>query len=398
MVKNVVISKANYTPPKFLDVEIVERKGLGHPDTLIDGIMEHISRELCKTYIDEFGTILHHNVDKGQIVGGNVHVEYGGGKFIQPIFILLSGRATFEAEGHVFPVEEIALETTRKYLKKAVRHLNVDGDIEIMSKIRPGSKDLVDLFLRQKDNPLANDTSFGVGFAPMSELENIVLNVEKSLNSNEFKQSHPWIGEDIKVMGLRERDKFKITIAAAIISKYINSIDDYISALDEIKKKASEVVEKYTNKEYSIYINTSDDIERESIYLTLTGTSAEMGDDGSVGRGNRANGLITPFRLMTLEAAAGKNPVNHVGKIYSVLAFKIANEIADEVEADDISVSLLSQIGKPISDPKMAFVEIVGAKNYDDAMSKAKYIVEKNFENINELTIDIVNGKYSIYW
>ena len=360
--------------------------------------MEAISRALCKAYLDEIGKIMHHNVDKGQIVGGVAEPKFGGGNIIEPIYILLSGRATYEVEGIKFPVQEIALETARKYLKQTVRNLNVDADVVIESKIRPGSKDLVDLFLRRKGIALANDTSFGVGFAPLSPLERTVMEVEKYLNSNEYKSTHPYVGEDIKVMGLRENGKIKLTIALAFISKYVESIDDYVRFKEIIKKDVAKKVESLTDLEYEIYINNADSVEDKSVYITVTGTSAEMGDDGSVGRGNRANGLITPLRLMTLEAAAGKNPVNHVGKIYSVLAFKMAEEIYSEVEkhVEDVSVSLLSQIGRPIDDPKIAFIELVG--DVEKAKSKAQYIADKNLEEIEKLTEEIVNGKYPVYW
>ena len=55
--------------------EVVERKGIGHPDTLADGISESISRELCNQYLEEFGQILHHNVDKVLIIAGKSQPE-----------------------------------------------------------------------------------------------------------------------------------------------------------------------------------------------------------------------------------------------------------------------------------------------------------------------------------
>lgn len=398
MAKNIVISKGGYTPVPELDVEIVERKGIGHPDTIIDGIMEEISVELSKAYLKEFGAILHHNVDKGQIVGGEAKPEFGGGKVIQPVFILLSGRASYEAEGKIIPVQEIALETTKKYIKQNLRFLDPDADIEIMSKIRPGSRDLVELFLRNKGVPLANDTSFGVGYAPFSDAENVVLAVEKYLNSKEYKKAHPEVGEDIKVMGLRENSKIKLTVAVAFVDRFIHSLEEYITTKERVKNDILKKAKEITKMDVEVFLNTADDIKNKSVYITVTGLSAEAGDDGSVGRGNRVNGLITPFRLMTLEAAAGKNPVNHVGKIYSVLAFKIAKEISEECpDLRDVSVSLLSQIGKPINEPKMAFVELVG-DGVEQKKDKAKYIVEHNFEDIEQLTKLMVEKKVGVFY
>ena len=398
LVKNIVISKGGYTPVPELDVEIAERKGLGHPDTMIDGIVEEISVELCKAYLNEFGTILHHNLDKGQIVGGEARPEFGGGKVVQPIFILLSGRASYEAEGRIIPVQEIALETTKKYIKQNLRFLDPDADVEIMSKIRPGSRDLVELFLRKKGVPLANDTSFGVGYAPFSDAEKVVLGVERYLNSKEYKKAHPEVGEDIKVMGLRENSKIKLTVAVAFVDRFIHSIDEYVEAKERVKNDILKKAKEITKMDVEVFVNTADDIKNKSVYITVTGLSVEAGDDGSVGRGNRVNGLITPFRLMTLEAAAGKNPVSHVGKIYSVLAFKIAKEISEEYpDLKDVSVSLLSQIGKPINEPKMAFIELVG-DNVEPLRNNVRYITEQNLENIEQITQLIVEKKLGIFY
>ena len=88
--------------------------------------------------------------------------------------------------------------------------------------------------------------------------------------------------------------------------------------------------------------------------------SQEMGDDGSVGRGNRCNGLITPYRPMSMEATSGKNPITHIGKIYNVMSKLIADDVAAKVTNEaEIRVRLLSQIGKPVSEPLNASVQIV---------------------------------------
>ena len=103
----------------------------------------------------------------------------------------------------------------------------------------------------------------------------------------------------------------------------------------------------------------------EGYYLTVTGTSAEMGDDGSVGRGNRANGLITPNRPMSMEATSGKNPLNHVGKIYNLLSNRMAEDIVKEVEGvQQVHIMILSQIGKPIDHPKAASAQIILKDGY----------------------------------
>ncbi|WP_423793301.1 methionine adenosyltransferase [Methanocaldococcus indicus] len=404
--RNIFIKKLNCKPIEENEIEIVERKGLGHPDSIADGIAESVSRELCKMYKEKFGTILHHNTDQVEVVGGHAYPKFGGGEMVTPIYILLSGRATMQIvdeNGNItkLPVGTVAVKAAKEYLKKVIRNLDVDKDVIVDCRIGQGSVDLVDVFERQKDKiPLANDTSFGVGYAPLSTTEKLVLETEKLLNSEETKKEIPALGEDIKVMGLREGKKITLTIAAAIVDKYVNNIEEYKEVINKIKKKVEELSKKIANGyEVEICVNTADDYERESVYITVTGTSAEMGDDGSVGRGNRVNGLITPFRPMSMEAASGKNPVNHVGKIYNVLANLIANDIAKLEGVKECYVRILSQIGKPINEPKALDIELIvdDNVNFKDIEEKAKEIANRWLDNILEVRDMIVEGKINTF-
>ena len=85
---------------KSWEVEIVERKGIGHPDSISDGIAESVSRALCQVYMEKFnGKIMHHNTDEVQITAGESNPHFGGGEIIKPIDILLTGRGVSEFEG-----------------------------------------------------------------------------------------------------------------------------------------------------------------------------------------------------------------------------------------------------------------------------------------------------------
>ncbi|MFB6147348.1 MAG: methionine adenosyltransferase, partial [Candidatus Nanohaloarchaea archaeon] len=53
------------------ETELVERKGIGHPDSICDGVAESVSRALCREYRDRFGKVLHHNTDEVQLVAGS---------------------------------------------------------------------------------------------------------------------------------------------------------------------------------------------------------------------------------------------------------------------------------------------------------------------------------------
>ncbi len=392
----IFVESIKKTPIEEQKIEIVERKGIGHPDSIADGIAESISRELCREYLKRFDVILHHNTDQVEVVGGRANVYFGGGEVINPIYILLSGRATTFVEDEVIPVSKIAIKAAKEYLK-VIRNLDTESDVIIDSRIGQGSSDLVDVFKRKKDVPLANDTSFGVGYAPLSETEKLVLETEKLLNSDKFKKKYKETGEDVKVMAVREKDKINLTVACAMVSRYIPDIDHYISVKEDVENEIKDLISKITEREVDLFINTADDYERKVVYLTVTGTSAEMGDDGSVGRGNRVNGLITPNRQMSLEAAAGKNPVNHIGKLYNTLAFRIANKIAEIDGIREVYVKMLSQIGKPINKPKVVSIQLITDKLTRNIEDECKAIVEEHLENIKKLTEEFVKGKISVF-
>lgn len=345
-------------------VEMAERKGIGHPDTICDEITEQISRELCQYYLKEFGAIMHHNVDKALLVGGQSKPAYEGGKVIQPISLIIAGRATAQIKDKKIPVEEIAIETAKKWIQKNIRHLDAAKDIKITSNIRPGSADLVELFKRfgKGEIPLANDTSFGAGFYPKTPLEETIIMIDTLLNDPTTKIQFPFIGEDTKVMGVKEYSKRYFTIAMAMIDTYITDLSDYISKKEAVKEY---IIHSLELSDAEVYINTADDYNRESFYLTVTGTSAEHGDDGQVGRGNRINGLITPYHPMSMEASSGKNPLNHTGKIYNYFAMDLSRAIVESNFADYARVFIVSQIGKPIDEPQLLHFQLKN-KNTDN--------------------------------
>lgn len=397
---NIVITPMTFRPTYELDAEIVERKGTGHPDTICDYLAENLSRELCLWYLREYGAVMHHNVDKALLVGGVARAEFGGGEVIEPIEIYLVGRAILEKDGKRLDAHDLAVESAKRWLRENIKNLDVEKHVVIHTKIKPGSKDLVELFERfQKKGevPLANDTSFGVGYAPLDSLERAVFEAERFLNSEEMKKEHPEIGEDIKVMGVRIRDKFRLTIALAFVGKYIKDIQDYFQKKEEIHKKVKERVEAIVSKEVDIFINTADSRENNSVYITVTGTSAEQGDDGQVGRGNRVNGLITPYRPMSLEAAAGKNPISHIGKIYNRVANLIAQRVVEEVEeVEEAYCYIVSQIGKPINEPQVLDVSVRSKKDLKSLESLLRKIAQEELDKMPEVWKGFMEGLYPV--
>ncbi len=396
--RNIIIEKLIQKPIEEQEIEIVERKGIGHPDSISDGIAESVSRALCNAYLEKFGGVLHHNTDQVEVTAGESFPEFGGGDIITPMDILLTGRGVPEYEGKKIGIDRIAIGAAKEYLKESLINLDVETCTVVECKIGHGSGDLVDVFGR-KGMPSSNDTSFGVGFAPFSETESMVMAIEELLNSKDFKKKYPQVGEDIKVMGLRDQDEITLTVAVAMISKHIDSVETYMDTKAELNDIITNLAMKYTNRKVTTHINTGDNPESKTeagYYLTVTGTSAEMGDDGSVGRGNRANGLITPNRPMSMEATSGKNPINHVGKIYNLLSNEMSNDIIKEVEGvKQVHMMILSQIGSPIDQPRAASAQLILENGYEmnQVKSEVQGVMDTWLADINKITEMLIQGK-----
>ncbi len=396
MKRNIKVERLNQRPLEQQEIELVERKGIGHPDSVADGLAESISRALCQEYLDRFGAVLHHNTDKTQIVAGRSKPAFGGGEVICPLYILLTGRATRVFKEEEIPVDTIAIKAARKLLSESLSNLDVNNHVILDAKIGMGSSDLRDVFGRKV--PSANDTSFGVGYAPLSETENIVYNTEREMMR--MMKEFPAIGEDIKVMGMRHGDAINLTIACAMVDRHMSNLKEYTDTKREIVEHLVEHARQFTARKITAQMNVADNIEEGSVYINVTGTSAEMGDDGAVGRGNRANGLITPNRPMSLEATCGKNPINHVGKIYNLLSTEAARQIAAEVQGiDEVYIKILSQIGKPIDEPHIASIQIVPKDGVDmkSLEAGATEILDSWLANIPKLQQMLFRGEISTY-
>ena len=396
MKRNIQIEALDQIPLEKQRIELVERKCLGHPDSIADGIAESISQALCKAYLDEFGYVLHHNTDQGEVVAGESCPKFGGGKMIRPIYVLLDGRATRQFNGVTIPTDAVAVEAAHTYLHKILPELNLNRDVIVDCRLGTGSTDLRDVFKpNQGKAPRSNDTSFGVGHAPFSQVENIIKNSAEFIDTK-LRKKYPAIGQDIKIMGLRDRDTITLTVACAIVDKYCADIREYQEYMELLNEQITAVAKKSTKRKVAVHVNTADDIKKKSVFLTVTGTSAEMGDDGSVGRGNRCNGLITPNRPMSMEATSGKNPINHIGKIYNLLSTQIARECVTKVDGiEEMYVRLLSQIGKPIDYPLVASVQVLPKCGValKEINADVLEIVDDQLANVSSVTEKVIEGK-----
>ena len=399
--RQITVEVLGGTPVYEQEVEIVERKGVGHPDSICDAIMERVSIELSREYLKRFGVILHHNIDKGFLVAGNAEIRLGGGRVTEPMRLIFGDRATFELNGVTVPIPEIAVGTAKRWIAEHLRFVDPEEHVRYDVQIKPGSPELVDIFSREV--PGANDTSAAVGYAPLTETERLVLQTENYMNSPQFKQAFPEAGEDIKVMGFRRGRALDITVACAFVDRFVDSERTYFRRKEQMQAAVEEFIrgEVRTLAEVTLNLNTLDAPGRGlgGMYLSVTGTSAESGDSGQIGRGNKVNGVIALNRPMGTEAAAGKNPVSHVGKIYTIMTHQVASRIYQEVRGiREVYVWMLSQIGSPIDQPKIAAAQIILEKRAREAVARRRVaeIMERELANIAALTRELAEGKYPV--
>ncbi|MEM1757330.1 MAG: methionine adenosyltransferase, partial [Candidatus Bathyarchaeia archaeon] len=312
-------------------------------------------------------------------------------------------RATTDFEGIRINVEEIAIEVAKEWFKKNMRFVDPEKHVKYQVELKPGSAGLVDIFKRRGKILGANDTSAAVGYAPMTRTEEIVLKTERFINSKEFKQRFPETGEDVKVMGYRSNNNLNLIISMAFVDRYISGEEDYFDKKEKILEEINNFVRANTSFEnINIQLNTLDAKGRgvDGLYLTVLGTSADSGDSGQVGRGNRVNGLISLNRPFCSEAAAGKNPVSHVGKIYNVLTFRIAQKVYEEIpELEEVYIWLLSKIGQPIDQPAIAAAQVIMKEknSIEEVRNKIASVIDYELENIEEFCCDLAEGKISVY-
>jgi len=405
----IYITKKEIFAPVY---EFVERKGSGHPDTLSDALAEQLSVDYSNYTLKKFGAVLHHNFDKVGLLGGASSVRFGEGKLINPIRVLINGRASTKFGDIIIPVKELLLSTAKEFLHSKFPMIDPETDLEfhynLSNQSSPGKteeagsekgtrkfwfepRSLDDI--QELKHLVSNDTSLGVGYAPYSKLEKLALDIEEKLNSSEFKSKNPWMGSDIKVMAFRYEDKYDITLCIPQISTFVKNIDEYKENIDFSRLLIEDIIKNAGIESFDIHINTRDNYENTELYLTATGSSIESGDEGLVGRGNRINGLITPMRLMSMEGACGKNPVYHIGKVYYVAASEISRKIYEKFNIPN-EVSLISQSGRDLLDPWVTCITLP-----DDFTNEKEVesFVEEELKNIPNITKLLLEQKVRLY-
>ncbi len=394
----------NKDPSAYLGHEVIERKGVGHPDSIADGLASRISRNYARYTTENCdGMILHHQIDKLMVIGGKEDVSWGSGRFLEPVKVIVAGRVSRSYLGKPIPANDIVDQTIVQYFSEMFPLLNVKTDLKIHNEltsyagpgtIRESKGAISNMFnpvsknsVRGYEKLVANDTSFCVGYAPYTPLETAILETEAYLNSPEAKLTYPWLGSDIKIMGVKEGDRVDLTACIPQIAIHVNSLESYRENLDTVGKIMIKLLCKWFPEDgINLSLNTKDDYEMGNVYLTVTGSSL-AGDIGVVGRGNRVNGLITSRRPMSLEGVSGKNPRYYSGFIYSILSNRLANEIYKRTERP-CDVEIVSQNGGNLLYPWFTII----STPFED-QDIIRQITEDGFKQIPAITKDFLDGK-----
>jgi S-adenosylmethionine synthetase len=385
-------------------IEIVERKGIGHPDSICDGIVEHAAGALARAYRAKAGRVAHFNLDKGLLAAGSAERWFGGGRLVEPMRLVFGDRATFSVDGVDVTVDDVVTGAAKDWLRCHLPAVDPERHVLFQSELRPGSPELQWTAEGSPGSAPANDTSAAVGYAPLTPTEELVLATECYLNGREFKIEFPDTGQDVKVMAFRIERDVRLTVAMPFLASHTTSENQYFRRKAEASAALLAHLDRlpFRPPALDLELNTLDVPGRDAggTYLTLLGTSAEDGDSGEVGRGNRVNGLISLNRPASVEAAAGKNPVSHVGKLYNVLSFQLAHAIHRHVAGvREVSVWLGSQIGTPVDEPPVVAVQVIlapGAR-LERVRREATRIVEEGLAGLGGLTNSLIDGTIRIY-
>ncbi len=404
---NIINDINNLADSKF---EVVERKGRGHPDTLADRLAETLSRTYSKYTLSKYGAVLRHQFDKLSLMGGKCEVNFGGGHFRSPVRLLINGRVTPKIGEETIEFRDMLADTATSFLEKELRNFEFSVDCRILWEVtsnrtrgmtdnkykgtsaihhRFNPRSLKDL--PEASRALANDTAVGCAWAPFTPLEEMVLEIERTLTSDESWTKYPWMGSDCKIMGCRTDGDIRLTVAIPQISTHVNSETQYKDNIKTILFIIRNIIDKYPFSNVDINLNTGDHTDNEMLYLSYTGSCIESGDEGQVSRGNRLGGVISSRRPFSIEGLSGKNPSYHAGKLYSVAAWDIAQKIW-ESQKIPCEVFITSQIDRPLDDP---WSVIINSVEKIDNVSAGK-VSRKILGNLTQVTNNILDGKYPL--
>ena len=381
-----------------MDFELVERKGAGHPDTMCDAIAECASRNYSQYCIENFGRPAHHWFDKVMLIGGEANVDYGQGEVIKPYTIIFAGKVSYTVNNTIIPVDDILYQSAEEVLSSVLtgfvadKHMIIEnrlvdyqGSGRENSRYRP--KDVTNLPVLGDAVLTSNDSNLLSAYAPLTKLESLVLKVENFINGEIFKLKNPDTGWDVKIFGARKKEEYKLLVNMPFLAKDIFSLEQYFERKKDIIQEIMNFIKENFDVKVDVSMNATDKNGRP--YLVALGSVADTGDVGVVGRGNRINGLITPMRPMSIEAPAGKNPIDHTGKIYGVLAMELAQEVYEYLQCP-VTVHIYTEKENRLDDPTEIIVKVAGIEIDTIMKEKIEQIISKRARNVGLISQKII--------
>ena len=376
-----------FMPPDKTHLEVVERKGLGHPDTLVDGIAEASEIAYARYCLEQFGVIPHHNLDKAMLLGGLCVQQFGRGEFQSPLNMLFMGRASSSFGGETIPLEDIQKETAKDYLARITPHLDTDDPLTYTAQsltsthsTRPHwftPRDINDLPEYIAKSPKANDTATMISYWPLTDTEKLTLDLEGYFyRNNNLGLPVPrfdFIGQDIKAMAVRNGDIITVTLAVPQVTTETADAATYFEREKEIEKQLQEYAKELIGDRahLNVVVNTQTKNANPRPYLVTAGSCTDFGEEGAVGRGNKTHGIISSFRPNTMEAPHGKNPTYFVGKLLGYQADLISKQIYEKL-GSSCQVVLQANLGDDLFDPSRVIVSTesdVGSSDVEDIVA-----------------------------
>jgi len=366
-----------YKDPESEDIEVVERKGIGHPDTLADALANEVSNAYSRYCLEHFGFVLHHNIDKFYIGAGHYKNNFNEVQKLSPIRVQVNGRMSDRLGDHLIDIKGIQESAIKNYLFRVIPNLT-EEDLNIQANATQHTKgrnwftpiskaDVPDAMV-----PTANDTSFCTSSYPYSVTERLTIEIEKyfwHMVDGYPVQRFEDIGQDIKIMSIRNKNFIDVTLGVPTLSMKTSSMEDYQAKL---KFHEDKLREKFTNfspkHEISIRINPY-----QKLYMLGIGSCIECGEEGVVGRGNSIRGVISSYRTHTLESWAGKNPVYHTGRVFGFLTYYLSKRVFEKFNVK-CSISTLTRCGDSLLPPY--FMEISTDEKVDESQI-SEFVLEE---------------------
>lgn len=388
---NLILNNDIISPDKK-EIEIVERKGLGHPDTIADAIAEVTSNAFSNYCLENFGFVLHHNLDKAGIHGGLWVRDYGISEMKKKIRVVLGGRASMSFAGQEIPVYDIQRDAVLNHLHKVLPNLPSDSiDFYHLTSdysLNPfwfNPRSIEDVPDARK--PWANDTSVVTSYAPFTPTEDLVLSLENFFYIDEFTPRFKDVGQDIKVMAVRNSNNVDITVCVPLISIQVSSFSNFQERCLEINEALQVLADEKYGDIYNINVKVNTTMTTRGIaYLTGTGSCIEFGEEGLVGRGNSPKGIISSNRPFSMEACYGKNPVYHTGKVHSYFTNEISRALYENFGTPN-NVMVQTNNGESLLDPTKLIISGDFRVSKEEVQDVASFILTSR-----SYTEDITSG------